>query len=246
MNSPSVYHDPVAVMRGIFDAEQRDQGLYKTRGLEVLLPSVEIVGEVPDGQTVMRHLEAAIRTAYKSEGKIGPGSDEKLLRQILSVKHESTLEHFQMTFRIVTNRGVTHEIVRHRIGHSYTQESTRYVSYGKVRPRLILPWHLLDRSVDEKKFWLVRQRFAIMSYLQALKLGWKAQDARGFLPNDLKTEIVWTMNVRSARAMLALRTAPTAHPDMQVVAREILRLWHGVVPLLFQDLVDAAEGRVQP
>jgi thymidylate synthase ThyX len=69
-----------------------------------------------------------------------------------------------------------------------------------------------------------------------LKFGWAPQDARGLLPNDLKTEIVWSMNLRAARHMDGLRTPKSAHPDMQVTAREIHRILYENLPLLFQDI----------
>ena len=245
MTSPSAHHDPLGLM---VTNLATDQGLrlFKTPGLEVITPKVEIIGVVPSGEDIMRHLEAAIRTAYKSEGKVGPGSHVKILKHIMGLNHESTLEHFQMTFRVITNRGVSHEIVRSRIGHSYTQESTRYVGYDKHRPQVILPWHLMERPDEEKRFWMKEIRRPILgSYLKAMKMGWKAQDARGFLPNDLKTEIVWSMNVRAARNVLKLRTAPAAHPDAQVVCREIHRLWYELVPVLFQDIQDKVEKLVE-
>lgn len=238
--SPSLYQNPLAFMEETLTSDTR-KGLYRGRNLEVILPKVEVIGVPLDSELVMRHLEAAIRTAYKSEDKIGPGSAEKIISHILSLKHESTLEHTGVTFRVTTNRGVTHEIVRHRIGHSYTQESTRYVNYGKRPPLVILPWHLCHRPDDQKVFWYQRQADAIQSYQEALAHDWAPQEARGFLPNDLKTEIVWTMNLRAARHMDGLRTPKSAHPDMQVNAREIHRQLYEKLPLLFQDIQDQIE-----
>ena len=244
MIAPTQVANPLAFMHERFVADKLN-GLFCIPGLEVVLPSVEIVGTPLDRESIMRHLELAIRTAYKSGDKIGPESHTKILKHILSLKHESTLEHFQMTFLVRTNRGVSHEAVRHRIGHSFTQESTRYVGYDKHPPQVILPWHLVERPDADKVFWSEEIPVPILrSYLSALERGWKPQDARGFLPNDLKTEFTWSMNVRSARAMLNLRTPGSAHPDMQVVARELLRLWYETVPVLFQDIWDRTEKLV--
>ena len=243
MISPSLYENPLATLTQTL-ANDKSKGLFKTnKKLEVIAPKVEAVGDYIEGEQIMRHLESAIRTAYKSEEKIGPGSAEKILSHILSLKHESTLEHFAMTFRVTTCRGVTHEIVRHRVGHSFTQESTRYVNYGKRPPQVVMPWHLLDRSDEDKAFWLKGQRATMGFYQEAIKRGWVPQDARGFLQNDLKTEIVWTMNLRAARHMCSLRVPPSAHPDMQVIAREICSIWYQKVPLLFQDLQTQIESR---
>lgn len=235
MTTPYNVSDPLSDME-TFLAEQQKQGiLVPSLDLEVITPRVEFVGPPPDGEAIMRHLEVAIRTAYKSEDKIGPDSHKKILSHILSLKHESTLEHTTLSFRATTSRGVTHELVRHRIA-SYTQESTRYVNYSKRSPQVVLPWHLLDRSTEEQQFWFNGQREIIGKYQEALKMGWKPQDARGFLPNDLKTEIVFSMNLRSLRNFVSLRCAASAHPDMQVIARETLKLLQSCVPLIFQDI----------
>lgn len=124
------------------------------------------------------------------------------------------------------------------VHNSYTQESTRYVSYGKRPPQAILPWHLLSyNDLEMNRFWEqgMSQEFAL--YLEALnRFKWIPQEARGFLPNDCKTEIVTTMNIRTLRNFLVLRTAPSAHPDMQVIAREVLRQLFALCPLLFEDI----------
>ena len=123
------------------------------------------------------------------------------------------------------------------VHNSYTQESTRYVNYSKRPPQVILPWHLVERSDTEQAFWFTAQQEIIQKYQDALQMGWKPQDARGFLPNDLKTEIVFTMNLRSLRHFLKLRCAPSAHPDMQVIARRTLDHMQGILPLIFADIV---------
>lgn len=154
----------------------------------ITLPNVVVLDTNPlPGDSIMRHLEAAIRTAYKSEDRVGPDSHTRLLKQILSLQHESTLEHFSLSFRVTCSRAVSHEIVRHRIGHSFTQESTRYVNYLKKRPLVIYPWHLQSRPRDEKAFWATSLSKALSDYSHALSLGWSPQDARGLLPHDLKT-----------------------------------------------------------
>ena len=238
MAAPVNFSNPLDHMRneltstlgvGVFDPSD---------GPEVITPKVEILGVAPDGDAIMRHLEAAIRTAYKSEDKIGPDSHKKVLKHILSLKHESTLEHTSLSFRITTSRGVSHELVRHRIA-SYTQESTRYVNYGKRPPQMIMPWHLVGRCYQEKLFWFGCQTEILSMYQKALSMGWTPQDARGLLSNDLKTEIVVSMNLRSLRNFLSLRTSASAHPDMQVVAREVLRIVYDLVPLIFEDIASA-------
>ena len=247
MTTPANVANPLESIRSFLEVSQAAGVLLPTppRLVEVICPSVELISPLRDGEEIMRFLEGAIRTAYKSEDKVGPGSAEKILKHILSLKHESTLEHVALTFRIVCSRGVSHELVRHRLA-SYTQESTRYVSYGKRPPQAILPWHLLDYNDPAMcDFWQQGMDTVFTLYLQALsRFKWKPQEARGFLPNDCKTEVVTTMNLRALRHFCHLRTAPSAHPDMQVIAREVLRQLMAIVPLLFQDQHDRVAGEV--
>jgi thymidylate synthase (FAD) len=112
------------------------------------------------------------------------------------------------------------------------------VNYAKRPPQVILPWHLLARSDEDKTFWHQKQYAIVEHYLEAIARGWKPQDARGFLPNDIKTEIVWTMNLRSLRNFFGLRTAKAAHPDMQALARGAFKIVMSLVPLVFQDIQD--------
>ena len=233
--NPVTFPHPLATMDAFLaGSEVLGMSIPTEGGLVTILPSVALIGD-HDGEAIMRHLEAAIRTAYKSEDKIGPDSHLKILKHILSLKHESTMEHHNFTFRIVTSRGVAFELVRHRLA-SYTQESTRYVNYGKRPAQVILPWHLVTKTKAQQRMWVRGQRASLGFYQKAIAQGWTPQEARGFLSNDIKTEIVMTMNIRSLRNFLGLRTASSAHPDMQVIAREVLRILMGIVPLLFQDI----------
>lgn len=96
--------------------------------MKVIKPSYEIINE-PNWDAVLVSLERAIRTCYKSEKKIDVGTANKLIRSIIKRGHESTLEHHSLSVRFVCDRGVSHELVRHRLC-SFSQESTRYVNYS--------------------------------------------------------------------------------------------------------------------
>ena len=108
--------------------------LYNDELVKIILPEIIIEEEWFENKNywdkVLRRLEKWIRTAYQSFDKVSEDSHYKLVKKILQLHHESTLEHEKLTFRIMTNRWVTHELVRHRIA-SYTQESTRYIKYWK-------------------------------------------------------------------------------------------------------------------
>lgn len=206
----------------------------------VLEPSVEILNKNLDGVAMAQLIEEAGRTCYKSEDKITEDSYDKFIRGIIKRGHESVIEHSSITVRITTDRGVTHEIVRHRIA-SYSQESTRYCNYGTdkfgggiavIRPSTI------PSGTPAYNVWLDAMHSAEDKYMALLANGCTPQQARAVLPNSLKTEIVMTTNIREWRHFFTLRCAPAAHPDMREVALLTLALFHENIPLFFDDLYE--------
>lgn len=207
-----------------------------------ILDSSVSVEWVESGHEILRRLESHGRTAYKSEDKIGEGSAEKFIEMIIKRPHLSVLEHVAVSVRVICDRGVSHEIVRHRIA-SYTQESTRYCNYAKGKfgneLTFILPSFLKDKAGAMYQEWLVAMRTAERTYLAMIGYGAKPQEARSVLPNSLKTEIVMTMNLREWLHFFKLRTAPNAHPDMRVVAGKILGEFNLRIPVIFEELWSA-------
>lgn len=185
--------------------------------MEIVLPSVELWSITPNALAL---IERAGRVAHQSKGDeaLGP---EPFVRYIIGVGHESVIEHAVATFSIVCDRGVTHEIVRHRIA-SYTQESTRYCNYAKgkfgAQIKVIQPPGLGATDLLE---WGEAIGASERTYLAMVKRGVKPQIARSVLPNCLRTQIVMTANFREWRHFLHLRTAPVAHPQMVEVAKMI-------------------------
>lgn len=170
----------------------------------------------PTYQEALRVVEMAARTCYRSFDKSGPETAEPRIRHCIRLGHESILEHVAFGLRLITDRGVTHELVRHRIGVAFSQESTRYVRYnGEME--FIEPWWWGDDGIDE----IVGRHFANACedsedrYHEMLKHGSAPQAARAVLPNCLKTEIVATANLREWRHIFRLRRSPAAHPDMR-------------------------------
>ncbi len=222
---------------------------FTNSNVSVVLPSIEILEPWFEndnfGENLLRRLEKAIRTAYQSFDRVWPDSHYKLLHHILTLHHESTLEHEKITFKIVTNRWVTHELVRHRLA-SYTQESTRYVKYWtKHWYKIIYPAWIINKSEDEIKFWYDSHVNIANIYWKALNnFKWKAQEARWFLPNDIKTEIVVTMNLRELRHFIQLRGEKYAHPDIRVLALTLLEILHQKIPLIFDDLYKQFEDDI--
>ena len=152
--------------------------------------------------------------------------------------HESVIEHEKISVRIVCDRGVTHEIVRHRIA-SYSQESTRYCNYTKDKfgneLTFIKPCFWNEDS-EEYKLWLNAMQIVENSYNEMIELGSKPQEARSILPNSLKTEIIVTMNLREWRHFFKLRTSNRAHPQMQEVAKMLLKQFKKEIDILFDDI----------
>ena len=202
--------------------------------MRVIEPSFEIITPI-DREAILRHIELCGRVCYKSEGNISEGSAERLIKHMLDRGHESPIEHFSISVRVICDRGVSHEWVRHRIA-SYSQESTRYCNYSKDKfgseITFIKPAGI-DVGTDAYSVWAAAMRDAERSYLDLLKLGVAPENARSVLPNSLKTEFICTMNLREWRHFFSLRTSPAAHPDMRAVACPLKEEFHKLLPELF-------------
>lgn len=193
-----------------------------------------------DGLDILKKIEAAGRTCYKSEDRITDHSAEKFVRTLIRSGHHSVLEHHNVTVRIITNRGVTHELVRHRIA-AYSQESTRYCDYGDGEIEFIWPsWIDLQGNpipLESREFLRMLQD-AERNYKLLRANGWLPQQAREILPNALKTEIVMTANLREWRHVFRLRCGVAAHPQIRELMRDGLRQMAEAIPVVFEDLYE--------
>jgi len=198
------------------------------------------------GIDMLKAIERIGRTCYKSEDKITDDSYETFVRNLIKRGHLSVIEHCSVTADIICDRGVTHEIVRHRIG-SYSQESTRYCNYSAdkygneitvIDPGTAFEWGDTPAAMAKRLNWKSACRVAEMRYLKMLELGASPQEARSVLPNSLKTEIWVTYNLREWRHFFQLRCAPAAHPQMQEVARMLLAEMTAYVPIIFDDIYE--------
>ena len=205
--------------------------------MKIINASVEII-DPPMYDDLVGKIEKAGRVCYKSEGKIKDGSAEAFIRGIIKRGHEAVLEHSSLTVKFICDRGVSHEIVRHRLA-AYCQESTRYCNYSKGdfngEITVINPVYL---DPDSAVFgtWEVACRQAEKAYFDMLNWGCTAQEARAVLPNSLKTEVFMTANVREWRHFLKLRCAPAAHPQMREVAALVAHAFKIRYPVLFEDI----------
>jgi thymidylate synthase (FAD) len=200
----------------------------------IIKPSIVIEDKL-DAQYIMSKIEKIGRVCYKSEDKITPDSSNKFIKNILNMGHESIIEHCSLSVRVICDRGVSHEIVRHRIA-SYSQESTRYCNYStdKFNNELtfIMPCFMDE---DDPKFfvWKSMMQHAEDAYKKMVELGATPEEARSILPNSLKTELVMTMNLREWRHFFKLRTSKRAHPQMREVANLILTEFQKELPVIF-------------
>lgn len=205
--------------------------------MRIIEPSIEILSDV-DANKIMKNIEICGRVCYKSENLINEESAKKFIKKIIASGHESVLEHEKLTIKFICDRGVSHEIVRHRIA-SYSQESTRYCNYSQEKfgkeLTLIRPCFWKD---DEEKYriWCDVMEKVECSYNELMSMGAKSEEARSILPNSLKTEIVVTMNLRELRYFLRLRTSPKAHPQMREVANMLLKYVKETLPVFFEDI----------
>jgi len=205
--------------------------------MKEIRPSFEIMDDI-DGAKILQKLERCGRVCYKSEDKITEGSAEKFIGMILKSGHESVLEHEKLTVKFICDRGVTHEIVRHRIA-SYSQESTRYCNYSKDKfgneLTFIRPCFWTDDS-EEYAVWKQAMEEIEKTYVKLISLGAKPEEARSILPNSLKTEIVCTMNLREWRHFFRLRTAERAHPQIREISVALLDELKKRIPVIFDDI----------
>lgn len=209
-------------------------------------PSFEILFYSP---LALQTIEFAGRTCYKSEDKITEGSAEKFVKMVTKRGHHSVIEHAVVTVKIICDRGVTHEIVRHRLA-SYSQESTRYCNYKGGVTFVIPPWckdlgegeytwtdYENDSKLSESTAtWIAAMLESEDRYQVLLKLGWSPQQARSVLPNSTKTEIVMTANVREWRHIFTLRCSNASHPQMNEVMRPLHKEMKELIPIIFDDI----------
>ncbi len=201
---------------------------------QILLPQSEL------DPGVIKKLERYARVCYKSEGLMSEQGDPNFLKRIvINNRHESIIEHEKISLMFIIDRGISHEIVRHRVGAAYSQQSTRYCNYSKDKfgneISVIEPFFFTE-DPSAYQIWLEACQNAEKCYMNLLKAGRSAQEARSVLPNSLKTEIAVTYNMREWRHFLGLRCDAAAHPQMRQAAIPILLLFQEKMPVLFADI----------
>ena len=213
--------------------------------MEFIYPKCTIMTNLNDD--ILKKIESAGRTCYKSEEKITKESYTKFVNGLIRSGHESVIEHSSITVRFIMDRGISHELVRHRLC-AFSQESTRYCTYDKHMKFIIPLWcenikegiydtalemkHKLNLQECEHEF-VCHLEDTEESYQRLLKYDWLAEEARSVLPNCLKTEIVTTTNIREWRHILSLRTSKGAHPQIKEIMFPLLEEFAKVLPVVF-------------
>ena len=205
--------------------------------MKIIDQDVEFINE-PDWDLLLKHLETCGRICYKSEQKIVANSANRFIKKIISLGHESVLEHAGFTVKFTCDRGISHQIVRHRIA-SYSQESTRYCNYinekfgGEI---CVIKPFFFDETSENYKIWYEACLQSEKNYFNLIKNGAKSEEARLVLPNSLKTDLVMTANMREWRHFLKLRTSQKAHPQIRQLSIGLLNKLLERANILFADI----------
>lgn len=221
--------------------------------MNIIKSNYEILTPISDnGIEELKHIERIGRVCYKSEDKISEDGEtaKKFVKMLIDRGHEAMIEHSSLSVKFTVDRGVSHELVRHRIA-SFAQESTRYVNYsldkfgneinvidiasgiGLDAKMNGTPDSIIDVILHE---WIEAMEDAEKHYMRMIELGATPQIARSVLPNSTKTEITITANYREWRNFFKLRTAPTAHPQMREVTIPLLKELQNRLPIIFDDI----------
>jgi thymidylate synthase (FAD) len=205
--------------------------------MKIIEPSFKIESAL-DGVSALKHIELCGRVCYKSEHKLTEDSYKTFVKFLIDNGHTSVLEHYSFTIRFICDRGVSHEMVRHR--HTgYSQESTRYCNYTMDKfgneITVIRPYFFKNNSL-RFDLWEDACRMSEVAYFALLNDGATPQEARSVLPNSTKTELVVTTTFREWRDIFKLRTSPAAHPQMREIMIPALKAAQEMFPIVFDDI----------
>lgn len=210
-------------------------------------PSYEILTEL-ERIAILKKIEKAGRTCYKSNSEYTEKTGSEFLKNIVKKGHLSVIEHVSITVKFICDRGVTHELVRHRLA-SYSQESTRYCNYSGGLTFIIPSWFefiplrikpgqynsddFFYKDLTTDKLWFNHMLQTELNYISLLKSGWTPQQARSILPNSLKTEIVMTANLREWKHVFKMRCDKAAHPQIREIMLPLRKELEKVLPEIY-------------
>ena len=204
--------------------------------MKIIEPLIEV--EKFDGIKIMKNIEKACRTCYRSEGLITEASYKKLLKNCINRGHESVLEHEKITIRMICDIGVYKDLTRHRFG-SFSIESTRYCNYGKDKfeneIKFIKPCNI-DESSELYSNWIEAISFIEKKYIAMSNNGATPDQMRMILPHSTAAEVTMTANIREWRHILTLRCSQAAHPSIQQLLIPLLLYFKQEMPELFDKI----------
>ena len=209
--------------------------------MRVINAGYEIISEL-NGEEILKHIERCARVCYKSEDRITDGSAEKMVAALIRSGHEAMLEHYSFTVKFICDRGVSHELVRHRIA-SFAQESSRYCCYAKDKFGKELTFInpcFWEPDSDNYARWFHEMDESEKTYLAMIESGATPEQARDILPMSIKTEIVMTANLREWRHFLKLRAEGVTgkpHPQMLEITIPLLKELKQKIPVVFDDIM---------
>ncbi len=196
-----------------------------------------VIVEKFDGVQVMKRIERACRTCYRSEGKITDDSYKNLIKNCINRGHESVLEHEKVTVRIYNDIGSYKDLTRHRFA-SFSVESTRYCSYDKDKYgneiSFMDPVYIEDEKVYE--VWKKTMQDIENSYLEMKKLGATTDMCRNILPHSTAAEYTMTANIREWKHIFELRANNHVHPAIRQVMIPLLKYFKEQMPDIFGDI----------
>lgn len=214
--------------------------------MKVIKPSYEIITDL-DSNRILKDIERAARSCYKSEDKITEESATDFIARLLKKGHEAMIEHSYLSVNFIVNRGFTHECVRHRLA-AFAQESTRYCNYSKgkfgTELSILKPRYIDKLEVDNIEAFQVWQETMLYLEKQYIKMATKKEDgglgispqiARDILPIGVKAEITVSCNLREWRHIFKMRTHQTAHPIMHELMRPLCEELKTKIPVLFDE-----------
>lgn len=202
--------------------------------VKIVEPSVEILTPI-DGESVLKFIESCGRTCYQSYERITPESAERMIKMLIKNGHESVLEHFNITIKMICNIGDYKDLTRHRHA-SFSIESTRFIDYsGELK--VINPVNITKKDHDVVYYeWLACMRYIEDMYRTMKSHGCKPDQLRMILPHSTAAEVCMTANLREWRHIFKLRTSKAAHPSVQQVMKMTLDKFKEKIPVVFDDL----------
>lgn len=203
--------------------------------MKIVEPWVKV--EKFDGKKIMKRIERACRTCYRSEGKITEDSYKNLIKNCITRGHESVLEHEKITVQIYNDIGSYKDLTRHRFA-SFSVESTRYCSYDKDKYnneiKFMNPKYIENKNIYE--LWKKEMQNIENTYIEMKKLGASIDECREILPHSTAAEYTMTANIREWKHIFSLRATNHVHPSIRQVMIPLLKYFQEQMPEIFGDI----------